>query len=91
MYAVIALCRIRYLHLHPPPVNKQAVRRDPYSVRLFRKAIEAGAFKIYGHWVKRGEHQNRAALFENTPKRDYKSALLNSSCDVTADDFYIPS
>ncbi|XP_025049919.1 phosphorylase b kinase gamma catalytic chain, liver/testis isoform [Alligator sinensis] len=26
------------------------------------------AFRLYGHWVQRGEHQSRAALFETRPK-----------------------
>ena len=73
--AVMAINRIRNLHLHPPPIGLDQVRRDPYSIKSFRKVIDAGAFKIYGHWVKRGENQNRAALFENTPKRDLKASL----------------
>ena len=39
---------------------------------MVRKIIDAGAFRIYGHWVKRGENQDRAALFEITPKKDLK-------------------
>ena len=64
--------RIKSLHLNPPPISLEGVRKDPYGVKAFRKYIDGGAFKIYGHWVKRGENQNRAALFENTPKRDIK-------------------
>jgi phosphorylase kinase gamma subunit len=66
--------RIRMLHLNPPPIMVHDVRKDPYSIKPFRKIIDAGAFRIYGHWVKKGENQNRAALFENGPKRDLKSA-----------------
>lgn len=42
--------------------------RDPYGVKGIRKLIDACAFRIYGHWVKKGERQNRAALFQNQPK-----------------------
>lgn len=71
--AVIATNRIRVLHLSPPPISLDAVRHDPYCFKNIRKHIDAGAFRIYGHWVKKGENQNRAALFENTPKRDIKT------------------
>ena len=30
--------------------------------------LDGAAFKVYGHWVKRGEGQNRAAMFELIPK-----------------------
>ena len=70
---VIAMNKIRLLRLNPPPISLENVRRDPYGIKTFRKIIDAGAFKIYGHWVKRGENQNRAALFENTPKSELKN------------------
>lgn len=34
------------------------------------QVIDACAFRVYGHWVKKGEGQNRAALFENQPKTE---------------------
>ena len=49
---------------------------EPYSVRAFRHAIDAGAFRIYHHWVKKGDTQNRGALFEMEPRRDIKRASL---------------
>lgn len=51
---------------------------EPYSVRAFRHAIDAGAFRIYHHWVKKGDAQNRGALFEMEPRRDIKRATLLS-------------
>jgi phosphorylase kinase gamma subunit len=63
---------IQQLRLHPKPLNIAASKGDPYGQRLVRKVIDAGAFRIYGHWVKRGENQDRAALFEITPKKDLK-------------------
>ena len=71
---VMGVHRIKNLHLNPPPISIDDVRRDPYAQKAFRKFIDAGAFKIYGHWVKKGENQNRAALFENVPKKELKAS-----------------
>jgi phosphorylase kinase gamma subunit len=35
-----------------------------------QQVIDACAFRVYGHWVKKGEGQNRAALFENQAKTE---------------------
>lgn len=72
-YVVMGMNRLKYLHNHPPPINTDSMRSSPYSTKYFRKWIDAGAFRIYGHWVKKGDHQNRAALFENIIKRDMKN------------------
>ncbi|KAI0231010.1 Phosphorylase b kinase gamma catalytic chain, liver/testis [Lamellibrachia satsuma] len=72
VFALMAVRRFRRLHLNPPPIQVGVIKHDPYSIKGIRKFIDAGAFKIYGHWVKKGENQNRAALFENAPKRDIK-------------------
>ncbi|XP_063896541.1 phosphorylase b kinase gamma catalytic chain, liver/testis isoform isoform X2 [Helicoverpa armigera] len=52
--------------------------RDPYTMRMLRKVIDGCAFRVYGHWVKKGEGQNRAALFENTPKTELKSLYVSN-------------
>ncbi|XP_059052241.1 phosphorylase b kinase gamma catalytic chain, skeletal muscle/heart isoform [Achroia grisella] len=52
--------------------------RDPYTMRVLRKVIDGCAFRVYGHWVKKGEGQNRAALFENTPKTELKSLYVSN-------------
>ncbi|KAK2174490.1 hypothetical protein NP493_799g05013 [Ridgeia piscesae] len=70
--AVIAMRRFHIFHFNPQPIQVAVVKHDPYSVKVIRKFIDAGAFRIYGHWVKKGDNQNRAALFENSPKRDLK-------------------
>lgn len=44
----------------------------------FHKVIDACAFRVYGHWVKKGEGQNRAALFENTPKTELHNLYINN-------------
>ena len=41
---------------------------NPYEFKYVRNLLDGYAFRIYGHWVKRGEQQNRAALFETVPK-----------------------
>ncbi|KAF4098516.1 phosphorylase kinase, gamma 1b (muscle) isoform X1 [Onychostoma macrolepis] len=65
---VLAAMRIYCNYRRAKPVTKEVLRSDPYAIKPLRKMIDACAFKIYGHWVKKGQTQNRAALFENTPK-----------------------
>ncbi|XP_006859789.1 PREDICTED: phosphorylase b kinase gamma catalytic chain, skeletal muscle/heart isoform isoform X3 [Chrysochloris asiatica] len=65
---VLASVRIYYQYRRVKPVSRDIVIRDPYALRPLRRLIDACAFRIYGHWVKKGQQQNRAALFENTPK-----------------------
>lgn len=65
---VLATMRIYCNYRRAKPVTKEVIQSDPYAVKPIRKLIDACAFKIYGHWVKKGQAQNRAALFENTPK-----------------------
>lgn len=68
LLTVLASVRIYYQYRRAKPVTREIVIRDPYALRPLRRLIDAYAFKIYGHWVKKGQQQNRAALFENTPK-----------------------
>lgn len=65
---VLAAMRIYCNFRRAKPVTKAVIQSDPYAVKPIRKLIDACAFRIYGHWVKKGQTQNRAALFENTPK-----------------------
>ncbi|XP_068124675.1 phosphorylase b kinase gamma catalytic chain, skeletal muscle/heart isoform [Hyperolius riggenbachi] len=65
---VLASVRIYHYYRRVKPITKEIVIRDPYALKPIRKLIDACAFRIYGHWVKKGEQQNRAALFENTAK-----------------------
>ncbi|XP_069470975.1 phosphorylase b kinase gamma catalytic chain, skeletal muscle/heart isoform [Ambystoma mexicanum] len=65
---VLASVRIYHYYRRVKPITKEIVLRDPYALKPIRKLIDACAFRLYGHWVKKGEQQNRAALFENTPK-----------------------
>ena len=48
-----------------------------FSCLLFQ-VIDACAFRVYAHWVKKGEGQNRAALFEHHPKIELKHLYLSN-------------
>ncbi|TNN04003.1 hypothetical protein fugu_001032 [Takifugu bimaculatus] len=66
--SVLACIRIYSRYRRVRPLTREVLARDPYSIRGVRKLIDGCAFRIYGHWVKKGEQQNRAALFQNTAK-----------------------
>ncbi|XP_060704464.1 phosphorylase b kinase gamma catalytic chain, skeletal muscle/heart isoform-like isoform X2 [Hemiscyllium ocellatum] len=68
IWTVLASVRIYYKYRRAKPLTKQVLIRDPYAIKGIRKVIDGCAFKVYGHWVKKGLQQNRAALFENSPK-----------------------
>ncbi|XP_061775149.1 phosphorylase b kinase gamma catalytic chain, skeletal muscle/heart isoform-like [Nerophis ophidion] len=74
---VLASMRIYCNYRRAKPVTKEVMKSDPYALKPIRKLIDACAFKIYGHWVKKGQTQNRAALFENTSK----AILLSMAAD----------
>jgi phosphorylase kinase gamma subunit len=75
---VRASVRLRRLRVTPEPLSVEIAQFDPYRIKTLRKAIDGCAFKVYNHWVKRGEVQNRAALFENHPKQELKLTFQNS-------------
>ncbi|XP_072318969.1 phosphorylase b kinase gamma catalytic chain, skeletal muscle/heart isoform-like [Eucyclogobius newberryi] len=75
---VLATMRIYCNYRRAKPLTKEVIKSDPYALKPIRKLIDACAFKIYGHWVKKGQTQNRAALFENTPKAILLSLLAEA-------------
>ncbi|XP_017885777.1 phosphorylase b kinase gamma catalytic chain, skeletal muscle/heart isoform isoform X3 [Ceratina calcarata] len=75
---VRAVVRIKRLHTTPEPLSTQVACTDPYRIKVLRKVIDGCAFRVYGHWVKKGEGQNRAALFENTPKTELKHLYVSN-------------
>ncbi|XP_032902275.1 phosphorylase b kinase gamma catalytic chain, skeletal muscle/heart isoform-like [Amblyraja radiata] len=79
IWTVLASVRIYNKYRRAKPPSKQVLIRDPYAFKGVRKIIDGCAFKVYGHWVKKGLQQNRAALFENSPK-----AVLFSLREATA-------
>lgn len=74
--------RLRFYFNNPPPISREVIKSNPYSVKIFRKHIDACAFKMYGHWVKRGDNQNRAALFEHAPRDDWKNVSVNTKTQL---------
>ena len=48
------------------------------KVSLLFQVIDGCAFRVYGHWVKKGEGQNRAALFENTPRTELHTLYIQN-------------
>ncbi|KAK4877797.1 hypothetical protein RN001_010303 [Aquatica leii] len=75
---VRAMIRIQRLRFTPEPLSLDIARIDPYRIKLLRKVIDGCAFRVYGHWVKKGEGQNRAALFENQPKTELKHIYVTN-------------
>lgn len=63
---VRASIRVRKLRFTPESLHLDRMRANPYLMRSLRKAIDGCAFRVYQHWVKRGDLQNRAALFANS-------------------------
>ncbi|XP_033747768.1 phosphorylase b kinase gamma catalytic chain, skeletal muscle/heart isoform-like isoform X2 [Pecten maximus] len=70
--------RMRFFKNNPPPISGEVISKNPYSVKNVRKLIDGCAFKMYGHWVKKVDNQNRAALFEHAPRSDWKEDYQNS-------------
>ncbi|VDL96562.1 unnamed protein product [Schistocephalus solidus] len=67
---------------------------DPYANKRLRKLIDTLAYDVYSHWIKRGDEQNRAALFENQPHRELVTELSDSltlgredTLEYTGDDY----
>ena len=70
------MVRLQKLKLTPQPLSLRVASQQPYAVKEMRKVIDAAAFRVYAHWVKRGEGQNRAAMFELKPKTELKRQWL---------------
>ncbi|XP_071547467.1 phosphorylase b kinase gamma catalytic chain, skeletal muscle/heart isoform isoform X3 [Panulirus ornatus] len=75
---VRAVIRIQRLRFTPEPVSLAVTRVDPYRIKALRKVIDNCAFRVYGHWVKKGEGQDRAALFQNCPKLDFPRSPMDA-------------
>ncbi|XP_076364735.1 phosphorylase b kinase gamma catalytic chain, skeletal muscle/heart isoform-like [Tachypleus tridentatus] len=77
MLCVRAMVRLKRLKFTPEPLSVDVACSNPYRIKTLRKVIDGCAFRVYCHWVKRGEAQNRAALFENRPKTELKQIYTN--------------
>ncbi|XP_001947448.1 phosphorylase b kinase gamma catalytic chain, skeletal muscle/heart isoform [Acyrthosiphon pisum] len=82
LYAILVVrVMIRLLQLLPCTagmISVKLVKQDPYRHKILRKLTDAMAFRVYGHWIKKGEGQNRAALFENTHKTELKVIYMSN-------------
>ncbi|CAK8676893.1 phosphorylase b kinase gamma catalytic chain, skeletal muscle/heart isoform-like [Clavelina lepadiformis] len=75
VYTVIASLRMFLQMQKHRPLRFVIAAGDPYGVKCLRKIIDASAFRVYGHWVKKAADQNRATLFENSSRADQKRLL----------------
>ncbi|CAH1388991.1 unnamed protein product [Nezara viridula] len=75
---ILAMVRFNRLIYIPKPISVAASIQDPYKIKTLRKVIDNCAFRIYGHWVKKGEGQNRAALFEMNPKTELRALYMSN-------------
>lgn len=74
---VLVITRLRLMKNRPQTIETIDLLENPYRFKMYRRIIDTAAFNIYGHWVKKCGHQNRAALFEVNPKCDLKSMNVN--------------
>nr|CAB3264838.1 phosphorylase b kinase gamma catalytic chain, skeletal muscle/heart isoform [Phallusia mammillata] len=70
VHTVMSANRISSLASRHRMLKFSSACHDPYSIKSLRRVIDASAFRIYGHWVKKSADQNRAALFENTSRAE---------------------
>ncbi|KAK7595503.1 hypothetical protein V9T40_013328 [Parthenolecanium corni] len=78
-----AVVRLGRLKFGPETITVELSKSDPYRHKALRTVIDACAFHVYGHWVKKGEGQNRAALFENVPKVELRHLYMSNISSVS--------
>jgi len=90
---VVATQAIRFIHrlqsslrnhaktIINPIISSTEATEDPYQHKSIRQQIDAAAFKVYGHWVKKVEQQSRMTLFQ----RDF-NADSSAVSDLAAED-----
>ena len=71
--------RLENIRKIPELMPMGRVRKIPYELRPLRKTIDTSTFTLYSHWVKKGEGmgQNRAALFQHSPRVAERAASLD--------------
>ena len=75
----MTISRLKTLKNKPQPIKLVELLDNPYRFKPYRRMIDMASFTVYGHWVKKGEQQNRAALFEVEPKCDLKALHVKST------------
>lgn len=66
------LVRLKRIKITPVLFSLDATRCNPYHMRNIRHSIDHNAFGLYNHWIQKGQCQDRAAVFQHSPKRDLK-------------------
>ena len=68
------LVRLKYARSTPELLSLELSRVNPYVMQSYRRSIDRHAFGLYHHWIKKGQAQgqDRAAVFQSSPKRDVK-------------------
>ncbi|KAM7535043.1 hypothetical protein Aperf_G00000100933 [Anoplocephala perfoliata] len=85
-YRVLSFIRmLKDLRANGTTLSLSKLESDPYSNKRMRKLIDALAFDVYSHWIKRGDEQNRAALYENKPRSDLVEMTLTSALQFHTD------
>lgn len=78
----MTISRLKTLKSKPQPIKLVELLDNPYRFKPYRRMIDMASFTVYGHWVKKGEQQNRAALFEVEPKCDLKALHAKSQMEI---------
>ncbi|XP_050021893.1 phosphorylase b kinase gamma catalytic chain, liver/testis isoform isoform X2 [Alexandromys fortis] len=81
VWTILAAGRVALSTNRLRPLTKTALLGDPYALRPVRRLIDNCAFRLYGHWVKKGEQQNRAALFQHQPPRLFPALATEEEGD----------
>ena len=76
------LVRFRNIKTTPVLLSLEMTRINPYMIRSYRKSIDMFAFGLYHHWIKKGQGQDRAAVFQHQPKRDLKKKKKASTVQL---------
>nr|XP_044987108.1 phosphorylase b kinase gamma catalytic chain, liver/testis isoform isoform X2 [Jaculus jaculus] len=84
VWTILAAGRVALSTHRLRPLTKNALLRDPYALRPIRRLIDNCAFRLYGHWVKKGEQQNRAALFQHRPPGPFPLVSTEEEGDCSA-------
>ena len=73
------LVRLKHIRTTPVLLSLEQTRVKPYTMRNYRQSIDRQAFGLYNHWIKKDQAQDRAAVFQTSPKRDMKTKNKSSS------------
>ena len=74
------LVRLKRANTTPVLLSLELTRTNPYVMKNYRHTIDKHAFGLYNHWIKKGQAQgqDRAVVFQTSPKRDRKKNKAKS-------------